>query len=207
MFKERSAERELMDASDAEPGTYRFLKVINHLFGAVDATARKVTGRVLDVGGGDGAMAARLQRHRGCAVICVDRRIPTKREPGIRYVIGDAMRLPFRANSFDYAVSFLFLHHLDDHQVDPALAESSRVSRRGIVINDLVRSPLAWAATFLLTRVGDPMVRNDGPLSIKRSFRKNEILRRAQTPGAKYETHSFFRFTLQIPKGDDIVSS
>ena len=69
----------------------------------------------------------------------------------------------------DVAVSSLFLHHLDDTSAIALLRSMALAARRGIVISDLVRSPLGLAlavlgTTFLST---SRVARVDGPLSVR----------------------------------------
>ena len=69
----------------------------------------------------------------------------------------------------DVAVSSLFLHHLDDASTVALLRGLAAAVRKGIVISDLVRSPLGLAfavlgTTFLST---SRVARVDGPLSVR----------------------------------------
>jgi ubiquinone/menaquinone biosynthesis C-methylase UbiE len=95
----------------------------------------------------------------------------------ISTVQGDALRLPFADDSFDYAISSLFFHHLLDHQIVDVLREMSRVSRRGIVVIDLHRDPVAYIGYKLLCfvfRISE-LVRHDGSLSIRKGFKRGEL--------------------------------
>lgn len=94
---------------------------------------------------------------------------------GLRLVRADAGRLPFRAGAFDYVASALFFHHLADDQIVPMLRCFDRLARRGIVVNDLVRSPAAFVWTWLLTRPFHPVLRHDGPLSVRRALTSREM--------------------------------
>jgi SAM-dependent methyltransferase len=86
-------------------------------------------GRVLDIGCGEGA----LQRVLGGQVICLDRSVTLLRLVPINAVAGDARALPFRAQTFDAAVSINVLDHLEDPR--SALSEAHRVLRtRGTFI-------------------------------------------------------------------------
>jgi len=114
---------------------------------AVAACAAR--GRVLDVGAGTAKLAAALLAAGAASVVCVDRSWPMfevarrrfAQDAGlgrIRFVIGDATRLPFRAAAFDgVAAAFLF-RNLPD--IDAALAEAARVVRPG--------APFATVDTF-----------------------------------------------------------
>ncbi len=82
----------------------------------------------LDVATGGGNVARRL-RDAGCRVVTVD---PA---PGMRPdVIAKAEDLPFADGSFDVAVTRIAPHHFDD--VQAAIAEMARVSRRLVVVED-----------------------------------------------------------------------
>lgn len=66
-----------------------------------------------------------------------------RRHPGLRAVLGDAHRLPFREGAFDVATLITVLEFLEDPAA--ALREAARVARRGLVLGVLSsRSPVAW---------------------------------------------------------------
>ncbi|MGH9968646.1 MAG: methyltransferase domain-containing protein [Pyrinomonadaceae bacterium] len=96
----------------------------------------------------------------------------------ISAVRGDAICLPFADNTFDYVICSLFTHHLHDRQVVSALREINRVARRQIFVIDLHRHPVAYyfyttvGRLFLHTR----LLREDGALSILRSFKRHELV-------------------------------
>jgi ubiquinone/menaquinone biosynthesis C-methylase UbiE len=97
--------------------------------------------------------------------------------PSLRVVNGSAFQLPFRDRSFDIVHASLFCHHFSSTELRMLLAEWSRVARRGIVINDLRRSTIAFLAISALTRLFSRsiMVKNDAPISVRRGFVKNEL--------------------------------
>ena len=103
----------------------------------------------------------------------------------ISTIRGDALKLPLADNSFDYAISSLFFHHLTDEQIGLALKEMSRVARRGIFVIDLHRHPAAYALyklfcfAFRISR----LVRQDGSLSILRGFKPGELQHLSQVSG------------------------
>ncbi len=86
--------------------------------------------KVLDVATGGGHVARRL-REEGCTVITVD---PA---PGMRPdVVAPAEDLPFADGSFDVVTCRIAAHHFQD--IQQAVAELARVSRRLVVIEDNV---------------------------------------------------------------------
>jgi ubiquinone/menaquinone biosynthesis C-methylase UbiE len=132
--------------------------------------------------------------------------------PSIHVVNGSAFRLPFRDGSFDIVHASLFCHHFSADELRVLLAEWSRVARLGIVINDLRRSAVAFLAITALTRLfsRSAMVRNDGPLSVRRSFLKGELADITAGYGrVSISRHWAFRWLVSIEfsgKGDDGIN-
>ncbi|PYS85686.1 MAG: methyltransferase type 11, partial [Acidobacteria bacterium] len=105
--------------------------------------------------------------------------------PEISSVRGDAFRLPFCEGEFDYAICSLFTHHFRDERVVDLLREMSRVAGRGIFVIDLHRDPVAY---YFYTTVGrlflhNRLIREDGALSILRSFKPDELERLGHAAG------------------------
>ena len=91
-------------------------------------------------------------------------------------IVGNALSLPFKEGAFDVVSSSLFAHHLSPQQLLLFVREALRVSRRAVLINDLVRHPLHLAAAF----AGFPIMWNrvawlDGLTSVRRSYVPSEI--------------------------------
>jgi hypothetical protein len=91
-------------------------------------------------------------------------------------VCASAMAAPFATGSFDYALTSMFLHHLDENDAVRVLSEMGRVARRGIIASDLLRDPRAYAWISLFTLTAGPMVRHDARASVAQAFRENEVL-------------------------------
>ena len=120
-------------------------------------------------------------------------------DPRLRIVQGDVFNLPFGAGSFDYALTAMFLHHLDDAEVVNVLKTLSSLARRGIIISDLLRHYRAYAWISLFTAFSSPMVRHDAKVSVGQAFSKKEILQLAERAGIKsahYYRHFGHRFAL-----------
>lgn len=94
-------------------------------------------------------------------------------------ILGTALNLPFKENSVDIVHLSLFLHHFTESEIISILKMSLKICKAGIVINDLRRSWLAYIGILLLTKLfsKSKMVKNDGPLSVKRGFTMQEILK------------------------------
>jgi ubiquinone/menaquinone biosynthesis C-methylase UbiE len=145
---------------------------------------------VLDVGTGAGDIPRALVRWarregRRIRVFALDRDAATlqiaaqvvRDYPEITFVQGDALSLPIRASSVDLTISAMTLHHLEPAAGVRYLAEMDRAAGVGFVVNDLVRSRLAHAVVWLITRfiTRSAISRHDGPLSVKRSYTPREV--------------------------------
>lgn len=108
--------------------------------------------------------------------------------------VADGRLLPFADHRFDVVTCSLVLHHLNPDAATELLREMSRVARRGIIVNDLVRSRVnywgAWLLCHLLT--GNPLTRHDGPLSVRRSYTSSEIVALARRAGLDHVAVSGF---------------
>lgn len=89
--------------------------------------------RVLEVGGGQGELAERIQAELGAHVTFVDqseRMVELARARGIEDAhVGDVQELPFADGSFDVAVAAWMLYHVPN--VERGLAELARVLEPG----------------------------------------------------------------------------
>jgi ubiquinone/menaquinone biosynthesis C-methylase UbiE len=91
-------------------------------------------------------------------------------------VAGDALALPFADGAFDLVSCNLFAHHLNQQQLAQFVREGLRVSRRALLINDLVRDPMHLALVY----ISYPIMRNriawlDGLTSVRRAYVPDEM--------------------------------
>ncbi len=178
---------------------------------------RKGVRTVLDVGVGGGDTARRLvdwgQSHDiALSVKGIDlsqpaidyaRRLSTH-NPWITLETNDLFDLSGE-ESFDVVHAALMLHHLSDQQAAQALAKMYALSRLGVVVNDLHRHWLAYAASHVLLPAlsGNRLIRHDGPLSVLRAFTRQELLglvARAGLPRPRIRWHAPFRWLVVIAK-------
>jgi ubiquinone/menaquinone biosynthesis C-methylase UbiE len=105
--------------------------------------------------------------------------------PGIEFAVADARRLPFADRSFDVATCSLFLHHLEPDDAVLVLKEMRRVARRGVIVNDLVRSWVGYLGALVIPRAmsENPLFRHDAPLSVRRAYTKGEMTALAARAG------------------------
>lgn len=124
--------------------------------------------------------------------------------PRIRVELADALNLPYPHKTFDFALCSAALHHFEPQEAVQALAELARVARRGIIVNDLRRSPLNLLGAKLLAVTvwrHNRLTRHDGPLSVRRSYTPTEMALLAQAAGlhrGRVYTHLPFRHALVV---------
>lgn len=121
--------------------------------------------------------------------------------PEIRIRAGDALGLSYPDQSFDVAFASQILHHMEGEEPIRLLHELRRVARHGVLVSDLRRGTwpcLVTSATLHLAS-GSPLIRHDGPLSIRRGFVPAEMLALADAAGwttPQVFRHAFFRLAL-----------
>jgi ubiquinone/menaquinone biosynthesis C-methylase UbiE len=121
--------------------------------------------------------------------------------PEISLRRAEAPPLPYPDQSFDYVLSSLFFHHLTEAQGVLLLREMTRIARRGLIVNDLLRSRPARLLTTIVTHLlsTNRLIRHDGPMSVRRGFRPDELLRMAIEAGVRnvrLNFHPWFRIAL-----------
>jgi SAM-dependent methyltransferase len=230
-FQKRSYELEHLDKGDYTPEEYEGclveLRRINRFLGDASALRRSLLAEikredlqsfsVLDVGAGSGELlrviagwaqnAGRESKLFGLELNARSAKAVMEESGEFSSVYslrGDALRLPFADDCFDYAICSLFTHHFKDEQVITILNELSRVARRRIFVIDLHRHPLAY---YLYTTLGhlflhNRLIREDGALSIMRGFRPGELNQVAsQSRLADVQIRRRFPFRLVLSAG------
>src|SRR5258706_1055738 len=207
-FKQRSLEPERLDTGDYTPQEYakwqREIRIIHRIFGEMRALRRELVAEInangskrisiLDVGAGSGELLKAVKKwvpgrdaflvgaelSRAAALSIKENSVDGE----ITVVQCNALKLPFDDDSFDYIFSPLFLHHLTDEQAIEFLNEISRVASRGFFVIDLRRSAVAY---YFYKLVGglflQRFTREDGALSILKSFRPRELQSLADKAG------------------------
>lgn len=211
-FRQRNYELEHLDKGDYTAEEYEGciieLQLINRYLGDAGALRHTLLREieasdeesfsVLDVGAGSGELLRVVadwarENKRPARLVGVELnersaraiREESREFPEISALRGDAFSLPFAKDEFDYAICSLFTHHFRDEQVIALLRELSRVASRRIFVIDLHRHPVAY---YFYTTVGhlflrNRLIREDGALSILRSFKPNELSRLGQRAG------------------------
>ncbi len=192
---QRKVIAEMLDEDGGTPddvaASFIDLKHINDWFGGTRTTIgmlRRVASEarcrqlsVLEVGSGTGDVPLAAQRKlasRGIAlhITLLDRMWSHLPNNGVAAVAGDALKLPFRDDSFDVVSCSLFAHHLEPDEMQRFAGEALRVCRQAVLINDLTRSRLHLALVY----AGLPLFRSsitwhDAPASVRRAYTRNEM--------------------------------
>jgi ubiquinone/menaquinone biosynthesis C-methylase UbiE len=166
------------------------LKIINNYLGGVSTTVsalkyftrdKLISLKIIDVGSGssDNLVIAK-NTYPNLQILSVDKNISVLNysKNSLEKINSDAYHLPFKNECCDIVHIALFLHHFNEDQIEKLLKEFLRICKKGIIINDLQRSLLALAGIKLLTVLFSKsiLVKNDAPVSVKRSFNKSEII-------------------------------
>jgi SAM-dependent methyltransferase len=192
----RCIEPEMLDHAAPEEARANLADLvrINRYFGAYAILRKMMRGLVqagetfslLDVGSASGDMGAALRRsYPGAAVTSLDHSAVHLADAAQPKLVADAFQLPFKRASFDFVFSSLFLHHFTNNEVVDLLSKFKIVARRGVLVIDLDRGPLAYyflPSTRWLFH-WRPITLNDGPISVAAGFKKNELLALARHAG------------------------
>ncbi|HXG34745.1 MAG TPA: methyltransferase domain-containing protein [Bryobacteraceae bacterium] len=201
----RAARQEILDQAvldEAElEGSLRDLERLNRWFGGTAAVLEELERlqekagdaplRILDAGTGGADIPRAIVRWAArCGfrveIVACERHPQIARAarvrccgfPEIQIVEQNLLAARWPAGYFDYVLCSLTLHHLDDREAVALLQRLAEAARKAVIVSDLERSPVAlagvWVATRLLSR--NRMTRHDGPLSVRRAFRPEELV-------------------------------
>jgi ubiquinone/menaquinone biosynthesis C-methylase UbiE len=180
------------------------------MIGDILRNTRASSLRILDVGAGDGRLAARLRdelRERGNQVefFILDRRQAHLQNgdpvrEGLRPVVADALRLPFAEGSFDVVMCNLFFHHFSHEKATGVLRALARIASRAVLVNDLERHWVPYlfirsAIMFTHSR----LTRHDGPASVRQAYTREEVAGLAAAAGfTSFEVRRLAPFRLGL---------
>ncbi len=166
---------------------------------------------VLDVGFGEGDMLRRLARwgtRRGIALELTGIDLNPASAAAARAATPASMQIDYRTGDvfdekpgrYDVVICSLFTHHLSDPQILRFLAWLEATASRGWFINDLHRHQIAYYGFAAMSRAAGwhRFVQHDGPISVARSFRRDDWSRMLSAAGlegvAQVRWHVPFRF-------------
>ena len=223
-LKSRVRDDEQMDDPSLDPKVYdEVLKGLGRVNAwtlaarpTLDFLRRATRGRdrfsLLDVGSGEGGMLraiARWARKRGLAAELTGIDLNPKSESVARAATPSGMPISYRNSDyrglgrFDLVVSSLVAHHMTDDQLREFLRWMESNAEWGWFVNDLHRHRFAYYGFPLLAVLlgVHRIVREDGQLSIARSFRRRDwraILEEAGvTEGVKLRRYFPFRLCVE----------
>jgi 2-polyprenyl-3-methyl-5-hydroxy-6-metoxy-1,4-benzoquinol methylase len=203
MFQERSSQKEIMDDLEgAEETTQTLIEldIINRKLGGNKVTLSALNNiikknfknqevRIADLGCGGGdilkaiAIWGRKNNFR-LKLTGIDAnpniiqfaKENTKEYSEINYDVVNIFSEDFKQQKFDLITCSLFTHHFANEELI-ALIGQLKPQCQFFIINDLHRHPLAYYSIKILTRLfsKSEMVKNDAPISVLRSFTKNDF--------------------------------
>lgn len=221
---------ELMDQPDCSPrkleNTYRQFRTINRFLSGWDllfhthiaprCTDPKRTYYLLDIGFGGGDVPARLdalarEYDIDLHITAIDtdaRAVAYAREnirlANVHFRHASEQELINENRIFDFIISNHLVHHLDEKQLVRLLENTELLNDGLLLFNDLRRSPISWLLFNALTLFAfrKSFIRYDGLLSIRRSYRPDE-LRDKLPEGFEVESFPPFRMIIKREKVRD----
>jgi 2-polyprenyl-3-methyl-5-hydroxy-6-metoxy-1,4-benzoquinol methylase len=230
MFLKRNYNKEIMDdfsiTDDRIDKALEELKIINIFLGGNSISLKAIKYLIkqkkldnvidiLDVGSGGASLFDKVQSSLKRKIPKVNWtsidlnieacRFEKKTLHGNNVVCCNAYRLPFKKKTFEIVHASLFLHHFSEKDIIQLLKRFCETCRSGIIINDLRRNLFAYIGIIILTTLfsRSEMVKNDGPLSVRRGFVKSDltkILLKAGILNYKIKRKWAFRWMIIISK-------
>lgn len=229
-WAQRSHEKELLDEQDVSfretVQNLKELDTVNSLLGGHSTTlaglqpflkksfAKPLIVAEIGCGGGDNlrAISKALKKqdvdHRLVGIDlkkeCTDFAHKINRKLPADWVTGDYRTADWPGGlKPDVIFSSLFAHHFTDEELVQQLRWMQANTRLGFFINDLHRHPAAYYSFMALTKLFSKSryVKNDGPLSVRRAFRKEEwlrLLRQAGIEKYRIEWRWAFRYLIIV---------
>jgi len=191
----RLDEPELLDEHDAPQAdmerSLRDLRRFNRYCGGI-AIYKRLLRRggnpqsILDVGTGTSDLLEKANGFRAGVDFKIDHLL-YRRNRAIHKVVGDARRLPFRDNAFDAVTSAHFFHHFSPEENAEILAESLRVAKRVVLVNDTRRHyvPLIFTKLLAIFHLVGRITAFDAPASVRRGYTVDEARDVARRVNAK----------------------
>jgi 2-polyprenyl-3-methyl-5-hydroxy-6-metoxy-1,4-benzoquinol methylase len=193
MLENRSFELELLDNEDINKlDLYLNLKeldFINRFLGGHQTILKGIKSffktsdsfSILEIGSGGGDNLRAIQNHFQKADLhgldlkqdCID--FANKHSKNILFFQSDYRDCQ---QEYDLIFNSLFCHHFNDKQLVEVFKWMNLHSKKGFILGDLHRHWLAYFSIKFLTSIFSKsyLVKNDAPLSVKRGFKKAELV-------------------------------
>jgi 2-polyprenyl-3-methyl-5-hydroxy-6-metoxy-1,4-benzoquinol methylase len=229
-FKKRSNELELMDLPiERKEDLFINLDELNFInrytggpavsFEAIKNLLKnqKEEVHIVDIGFGGGDMLNYIVKHQkefscpikltGIDLMPEAKEYTLKKYPDLKnqvqFEICNYKEWVKKGGKADVVTAGLFCHHLTDDELIEFFKNINSLASIGCIINDLHRSPVAFyfikMATMLFSK--SRFTKNDAPLSVLRSFSKNDLktlLHQANVKNYRLQWKWAFRFLLCI---------
>jgi len=204
-FKERSNQKEFLDDFQGDSqelaAVLNDINRVNRILGGNRITANAVfrlieerpkdSYTILDMGCGEGEMLRTL------AILARKSKISLKligmdlnsdalkiakqaslEFPELTFLEKDVLSADFSDYSCDIVITTLTMHHFQDSDILNFAQQFTRLASIGVVINDLQRNALAYYLfkVFSLIFIKTKVAKQDGLTSIRRGFRKSELI-------------------------------
>lgn len=199
-FKHRSFKKELLDADNIPfediKKNMEELETINKYLGGHTITKKGLQNFLpvkksllvceIGCGGGDNLQALRafsLKKKLHLNLMGIDIKTSvikyvseSQQHLNANWIASDYRVVNFKDNKPDVIFSSLFCHHFTNEQLVEMLQWMQQNSTKGFFINDLQRNVIGYYAIKLITSLFSKsyLVKNDAPLSVARSFTKND---------------------------------
>jgi len=213
-LKQRKMEPEILDDLELDPASHK--KALEELskFFKLSRTAAPIwreilafsrqrghkTLRGIDIGTGSGDLPLTLTkkaRDRKLPIVCdgLDFNVKTieiaqektkKLDLPVRFLVSNVVKDPL-PDDYDFIVSSLFLHHLDEEALVSLLRSFPKTNLKLAVFSDLIRSQLGWLLCAFVGNIltQSPVVKKDAILSLQAAYTPAEILLLAKRAGLK----------------------
>jgi len=104
-----------------------------------------------------------------------------------------------KGEEIDIVHCSLFCHHLKDDELLNLFIYFRKYVKTGFIINDLHRHKLVYYSALIFTRLlnGTKLAKNDGPISVLRGFKSNELiylLNKANITNYSIQKERLFRY-------------
>ncbi|MBT8308478.1 MAG: methyltransferase domain-containing protein [Maribacter sp.] len=204
-FKERSNQKEFLDDFQGDShelaAVLNDINRVNRILGGNRITANAVfrlieerpkdSYTILDMGCGEGEML------RALAILARKKNISLKLTgidlnsdalkiakqaslefPELTFLEKDVLSADFSDYNCDIVITTLTMHHFQDSDILNFAQQFTRLASIGVVINDLQRNALAYYLfkVFSLIFIKTKVAKQDGLTSIRRGFRKSELI-------------------------------
>ena len=232
-LKYRSKEQEIMDAPNIDNESLKkaladisrvnqWLGGNNITINAICSLVKKIPASteivICDLGCGDGEMLriiadAFRRKKRNVKLIGIDLNEKSLQSanklsedyPEISFFRQNILEIDTSKFSCDIIISTLTLHHFEDKQIKEIIKKSVAIANKAVIINDLHRSIIAYYLfkLFSFFFIKSYIAKNDGLVSIKRGFKKQELIKFSKKIGVsqyKIDWKWAFRFRWVIKK-------